>query len=230
MIARNFVYNGFAIPYTPEESRIAGWYASVEWTNVTTRNKFTPCNDFHGGFYDPTYADQRMININGKIFAPDGCTRDTILFKLQKEFALETFPATDNEWKRLEFEDNCGVAYFMMCKVYTTVQLHKNEGSCDSVMNFNLTLVAKDPFIRQAVTQSTLINYSRYGGLHLGDNTAHVLSELPTELNHLAPETMIDNIGSYSAPTVFTLQGEVINPVFINHTNNLWYGLNLTLS
>ena len=228
MICKNFIFNGFAIPFTPEEAKLAGWYASVEWTNVTSRNKATPKQDYHGVFYDPTYADQRIININGEIFEQDLCKRDQLFFELKKQFSLATFPATDEEYKTLEFEDNCGVKYFIKCKVYSTLQITKNN-NCGATDKFSLSLVAIDPFIRQLNTVITNVEYSLYGGLHL-DETTHVTSNLPETLNHLAPETIIDNTGSFGAPTIFTLKGPVTDPIFINYPNNMWYGLDLTLS
>ena len=228
MICKNFIFNGFAIPFSAEEARTAGWYASLEWTNVSSRNTSTPKQDYHGVFYDPTYADQRIININGEIFEQDLCKRDQLFFELKRQFGLATFPATDDEYKVLEFEDNCGVKYFIKCKVYTTVQL-RSDYSCGAVMGFSISLAAQDPFIRELIPGSANVTYSLFGGMHLDDAT-HLTSNLPQAMNHIAPETVIDNVGSFGAPTVFTLKGPITNPIFVNYTNEMWYGLDLTLS
>jgi len=230
MICKNFIYNGYAIPYSPEEARLAGWYGSVQWTNVSTRNKGTAKLDWHGRFYDPTFADERFITIEGEIFEQDQCKRDQLVFELNKAFNVATFPAVDEEWKRLDFEDNCGEAYFFTCKVYKTMQIKKVTG-CNKVLKFTITLVSKDPFYRSSKPEVNIVDYSLYGGIHL-DSDVHVgeNSVLPDAMRHLAPETIVNNAGSFGAPTVFTLQGAVNKPIFINYTNQMFYGLDLNLS
>jgi len=231
MICKNFVYDGYAIPYSPEEARTAGWYGSVQWTNVSTRNKGTAKMDFHGKFYEPTYADERLITITGEIFEQDLCNRDKLVFELNEKFGLVSFPAVQDEWKRLEFEDNCGNGFFFTCKVYKTMQIASNATSCGKISKFTIVLVAKDPFYRYSNYTTTMVNYALYGGIHL-DNSSHsgTNSVLPDAMRHLAPETMIENTGTFGAPTVFVLQGAVNKPVFINYTNQMFYGLDLNLS
>jgi len=218
MIGTTFKYNGITIPTSKTEARSAKWRAIVEWTNVSTRNNMVVRDGSHGVFEDPTYAQQRFININSVIFEQNKALRDALVFSIKSMFGLVSLPAIDDEYKEFTFFDNSGNEYFALAKVYTLPQFSLDE--LGATTSFNVTLVTKDPFIREKTPIETEVDYSLYGGCEL-DNF------LPIQLNKTAPETIINNAGSFSSSTVITLSGIAKNPKFINYTNNSWFGLEL---
>ena len=119
MIGKNFIYNGVAIPYSAEEGRNSGWYADVLWTGMPTRNIVNPRQDWHGSISKPTFADGKIIQINGQIFSTSKVTRGTVKNTVANLFKIEDFPDEVNELKKLEFTDDDDTDWFIMCKAYT---------------------------------------------------------------------------------------------------------------
>lgn len=220
MVGSKFVYDGVSIPYTAAEGRAAGWYADVLWTGPAVRNLQTARQDFHGMVSKPTFAEGRLIPINGEIFSSSKLTRGAVKNIVANLFVIESFPAETDEFKKLEFTDDDGTEWFIWAKVYTMPTYENERG--DPIIRFFTQLYAENPLIFSKNLQSANGIYGLWGGTVLPVT-------LPVALSGAINSFPCVNSGNFASPAKITITGEVINPKVYNLTSGKFFKLNLTV-
>ena len=221
MIGSLFIFDGVSIPYTAAQGRAAGWYADVIWTSPATRNFTRPRQDFHGTISKPTFAEGRLIEVRGEIFSTTKLTRGTVKNTVANLFLIESFPAEGTEFKRLEFTDDDGTAWFIMAKVYTMPTYEHERG--EPVIRFMCQLYAQDPLVKSSVLQTASGNYGLWGG-----GTLPIT--LPDDLVGAINSISCANNGNFAAPAKLTITGEITNPKIYNLTTGRYFKINTTMN
>lgn len=217
MIGKNFIYNNVAIPYTSLEGRNAGWYAEVLWPNIVTRNVVEPRQDWHGSTSKPTFADGKLIQINGEIFSTSKLTRGTVKNTVANLFKIQDFPDEDNELKRLEFTDDDNTTWFIMAKVYTMPEYTHGRG--DPIITFSTQLFAPDPVIQSTILKTASGDYGLLGGVTLPVELPVAFSSINGVLNSF---TCV-NDGNFAAKAKIIISGDIKNPKIINLTSGRFF-------
>ncbi|MES2395073.1 MAG: hypothetical protein V4549_03680 [Bacteroidota bacterium] len=220
MIGKDFVFDGVSIPYTTAEGKAAGWYADVKWTGVATRNFTTSRQDFHGTIAKPTFADGKVIDISGEIFSTAKTSRGAAKNIIADLFKVLDFPSEDNELKHLEFTDDDGTDWYIVCKVYTMPQYDHQRG--EPVITFSTQLYAPDPLILSAQLQTSNGIYGLWGGIHLP-------VELPIDLSGAINSLECVNSGNFAAKAKITIVGDILNPKIYNLTSGRFFQLNISM-
>ncbi|MGB0707303.1 MAG: hypothetical protein ACPGTI_08860 [bacterium] len=224
MIGKDFIYNSNTIPYTTAQGVAAGWLAFFDWATPEARNSQIPRQDFHGVISSPTFMEGRLIGIDGQIFNTSKTSRGTIRKTIQDIFKFESFPDEDNEFKRLEFTDDDGADWFILCKLRSALEFSHEPG--ESIISFSGELFAEDPLIRSSALQSVNGNYGRLGGVNLEVN-------LPLSMNQVINGFTASNDGNIAAPTKVTITAvtdTIVNPKIMNYTTGKFYKVETTLA
>ncbi len=221
MIGKNFVFNGVSIPYTTSEGRAAGWYAEIKWTGIPTRNFTSSRQDFHGSISKPTFADGKLIDIQGEIFSTSKTSRGTVKNIVANLFKVQDFPDAENELKKLEFTDDDTTEWFIWCKVYTMPDYENPRG--EPVIVFILQLYAPDPLVLSKNIQSSNGIYGLLGGVTLP-------VELPTALFSVLNKITCVNSGNFAAKAKLTITGAITNPKIYNLTTGRFFKMNLAMN
>lgn len=221
MIGKNFIFDGYPVPYTAAEGRAAGWYAEFKWTGMQLRNFVASRQDFHGSISKPTFADGKLIDVSGEIFSVAKASRGDAKNIVANLFKIEDFPAEDNELKKLEFTDDDETDWFIWCKVYTMPDYQNGRG--EPVIFFTFQLYAPDPLVLSADLQTAEGIYGLLGGVNLP-------VQLPVDLfGALNPITCV-NDGNFAAKAKITIKDKITNPKVINLTTGRFFKLNIAMN
>ena len=220
MLGKNFIYDGVSIPYTTAEGRAEGWYADINWATPSVRNVQTARQDFHGMVSKPTFAEGRLIEVSGEVFATSKTDRGTIRNVIANLFTIESFPAEEDEFKKLEFTDDDGVEWFIWAKVYAMPQ-YENERA-DPIIRFFTQLYAENPIIFSKNLQSASGIYGMYGGITLP-------TTLPIALSGAINNFSCVNTGNFASPATITVTGEIENPKILNTATGRYFQFNITM-
>lgn len=214
MIGKNFKYKGFPIPYTKQEGIDNGWYADILWKTVTTDTVIINRQDFHGVQASPTLARGRIITISGEIFSTSKTARGLARNIIDSLFTLEQSPNGLGVLHALEFEDDDGTEWSILCQVYSLPDYISERGS--PIITFTLQLLAPDP-----LTYATSIeSISGVQGIYTG---VQLPVTLPIQFLGIIGKESTVNIGNFASPTKITIGGNIVNPKIINlTTGNFW--------
>jgi hypothetical protein len=221
MVGKNFIYNGVSIPYTTAEGRAAGWYADVLWMTPSVRNLQTQRQDFHGMISKPTFAEGRLISVNGEIFDVNKTNRGTIRNIISDLFVIESFPAEVDEFKKLEFTDDDGTEWFLWAKVYNMPRFE--HGRADAIIRFFAQLYAQNPLI------FSKIDKSESGIYGVGSWGVLLPTTLPIALSAALNSFTCTSAGNFATPAKITITDDIKNPKVLNLTNGKFFKVNVDM-
>ncbi len=222
MIYKNFKFGGQAIPYTALEGQTSRWYADISF-KINSSTSTQDSNSWHGVNISPTYARERLIFIKWEVFAVDRAVRKTAINTITDTFKVSDYPSYENEYKKLEFEDDLWNEFFIYAKVEKMPEYDHERGSI--IVNWNCGLIAKDIYIRSKESNTVIWHLWQLGGLVLD-------TELPTAMNYALWKITCNNLWNFPSLAIISITAiddEIVNPKILNITTGKFYKLNYTI-
>jgi hypothetical protein len=191
---------------------------------MPTRNIVDPRQDFHGSISRPTFAEGKLIPINGQIFSTQKYNRGLGKNIVANLFKISDFPDIDNELKKLEFTDDDNTDWYIMAKPYTMPEYTHNRS--EPIIEFSTQLFAPDPIAVSQILKTATGNYGLWGGVTLPTELPVAFMTLSSVLN----EFTCTNDGNFAAKTKIIITGDIKNPKIYNLTAGRFFQVLVDMS
>lgn len=221
MIGSNYKYRNFDLPSQGQLSRQKNWIISFDIDPPLTSTQQISKIDIHGVYTTRTLQQGRIIGVAGSIFHSNKIQRGLARNEIMKIFRLPTFPNRENEFHKLEFQDDDGEEWFIVAKVYTLpdfIHRFETEGEVGKpIIDFVFTLFSEDGFVYSKEEFVETGIYGLFGGLPFR-------AEFPAPFDDGINKIEVEYGGIQESPIRAMITGKIKNPIIYHYGTGKYFG------